>query len=132
MTYKCSKSSNVALTFKSSLIISDIDAIKHFLQMIHGLHHKIDGCRRSFKIILLFITSYHCEEVLILHNKPHPPPLIVTNDTIVSRCNGCCSWQKLEVVTKPLPVCKRCGGGDTRNLHGKGGENFKLHNYLEV
>ena len=117
MTYQCSKSSNAALTFKSSLLISDIDAIKHFLQMIHGLHHKIDGCRRSFKIILLFITSYHCEEVLLLHNKPHPPPPILSDDTKVGRCNGCFSRQQLKVVTKPRPVCQFCGGGDTRDLH---------------
>ena len=47
MIYQCSKSSNAALSFKCSFIISDIDAIKHFLQTIHSLHHKIDVERLS-------------------------------------------------------------------------------------
>ena len=41
-TYKCSKSSNAALTFKCYLIICNFDAIKHFLQTIHCLYHKIE------------------------------------------------------------------------------------------
>ena len=61
--------------------------------------------------------SYHCEDVFILHNKPHPPPPILSNDTKVGRCNGCLSWHQLEVVTKFHPVFQFCGGGDTRDLH---------------
>ena len=71
------------------------------------------------------VTSYRCEEVLILHNKPHPPPPILPNNTEVSRCKFCISRQHLEVVTKPHSVYQLCGGGDTRNLHtrkrGRGG-----------
>ena len=65
------------------------------------------------------ITSYHCEEVLVLHNKPHPPPPIVPNDTKVGRCNKSFRWQHLEVVTEPYSVCQFCGGGHTRDLCGK-------------
>ena len=36
------KVSNANFTLKNSLIISDIDGIKHLLQKIHGLHHKIE------------------------------------------------------------------------------------------
>ena len=71
----------------------------------------------NIKIYIAFtITSYHCEEVLILYNKPHPLPVIVPNDTKVGRCNGCFSWQQLKVVLKFHPVCQVCGG-NTRNLH---------------
>ena len=52
------------------------------------------------------ISSYHCEEVLILHNQPHPPPPILLNDTKVSRCKIYISRQHLEVVTKPNSVCQ--------------------------
>ena len=135
MTYKCSKSSNVVLTFKCSFIISDIDGIKHFLQTIHGLHHKIDverlskfslsytmsiNCRNETYTVLkdnVHYDSYHCEEVFILHNKLHPPPPILPDDTKVGRCKFCISRQHLEVVTKPHSVYQLCGGGDTRDLH---------------
>ena len=64
----------------------------------------------------LLVTSYHCEKVLILHNKPHPPPPILLDDTKVGRCKGYFGWQELKVVLKPHPVCQLCGGGHTRNL----------------
>ena len=63
------------------------------------------------------VTSYHCEEVLILHNKPNPSPLILSDDTEVSRCKFCISRQHLEVVTKPHSVYQLFGGSDTRDLH---------------
>ena len=59
---------------------------------------------------------YHCEEILILHNKPNPLPPILPDDTKVGRCNLCFSWQQLEVVAKPHPVSQLCRGGDTRYL----------------
>ena len=71
------------------------------------------------------IISYHCEEILILHDKPNPLPLILSDDTKVGRCNLCFSWQQLEVVAKPHPVSELCRGGDTRYLGGRkerGGE----------
>ena len=66
---------------------------------------------------LTSVISYHCEEVLILHNKPHPPPQILSDDTKVGRCKGYFGWQQLKVVTKPHPVCQLCGGGHTRDLY---------------
>ena len=66
------------------------------------------------------ISSYHCEEVLILHNKPHLPPPILLNDTKVGRYNVCIRRQHLEVITKPHSVCQLCGGRGTRDLHWGG------------
>ena len=65
------------------------------------------------------IISYHCEEILILHNKPNPFPPILLDDTKVGRCNLCFSWQQLEVVVKPHPVSQLRRGGDTRYLGGR-------------
>ena len=64
----------------------------------------------------LYYDSYHCEDVLILHNKLHFLPPILSDDTKVGRCNRCFSWKQLEVVTKSHPICQFCGGGNTRNL----------------
>ena len=63
------------------------------------------------------ITSYHCEEVLILHNNLHPPPPILSDDTKICWCKISVRCQHLEVITKPQPVSQLCGGGGTRNLH---------------
>ena len=64
----------------------------------------------------LYYDSYHSEDVLILHNKPHFLPPILSDDTKVGRCNRCFSWKQPEVVTKSHPICHFCGGGNTRNL----------------
>ena len=84
-----------------------------FCAVLDGLH------LNCFTKHQFHYDSYHCEEVLILHNQPHPPPPILLNDTKVGRCNGCFSWQQLEVVTEPYSVCQLCGGGHTRDLCAK-------------